>query len=123
MGTHQNHSRLIGATLRSLAILLVLSLACSVSAATIESPKEGQVFKRGEKITCAGTSDEATVVVIHVKNKKDVIYGDKADMLKGGPWTISVEPPRGGWPAGEYTIELFNSRKNRVDAKVKIKIE
>ena len=109
--------------MRSLITLLVMSFASCAAAGTIESPKKGQVFKRGEKIVCAGTMDEVTAILVKVKNKKDVIYGNAGDTHKGGPWTLTVEPPTGGWPVGEYTIELHNARRKRIDATVKIKVE
>jgi hypothetical protein len=109
--------------MRYLIALLVLSFASYAAATTIESPKKGQVFKRGEKITCAGTSDEVAAFVIDVKNAKNVTCGGNSGTLKGGPWTLSIEPPQGGWRVGEYTIELHNARRKRVEATVKIKVE
>jgi hypothetical protein len=109
--------------MRGFIVLLLLAFTSSAFATTIETPKKGKVFKRGEKITCTGTTDDVAAFVINVKNKKNVTYGSGAGELKGGPWTLTIEPPGRGWPAGEYTMELHNARRDRIEATVKINVE
>lgn len=112
--------------MRGLTILLLLSFAGSAWATTIESPAKGKVFKRGERIVCAGISDEGGGAgLVLVKTKKNVICGDvSSSAMDSGPWTMTIKPPRDSWPVGELTIEfLSNRRKGRVEATVKIIVE
>jgi hypothetical protein len=115
--------------MRCLALGLALCVSLSALGTTIESPAKGKSFKRGERIVCAGQSDEAGgAVVVNVKQfntkiKKIVTYGSKAATLESGPWTLEVEPPTTGWPLGEMTIEIHSARRGRIESAVKIVIE
>jgi hypothetical protein len=105
----------------AVGILLVTPLLPNVEAAILESPSAGKAFKAHERVACAGTCGAADgVIAVAVKNKKGVIQQSAVAAVEGELWTIVLDPPRGGWPLGEMTVEVFSGREAAKQGSAKI---
>lgn len=106
------------------AAIAILCAISSVNGATLESPKAGKVFKLGERVACAGKCVPADLaIVVAFKDKKGVVIQSAATGIDGDTWTIVLDPPRGGWPAGEMTLELISGPKGKTQDSAKITFE
>ena len=107
--------------LQGVVWVLLVCVVPSLLAATLETPAAGLMFKSQERVACSGSCGAADgVIAIAVKNKKGVTYKSVVKPVAGDNWTVVLDPPKGGWPLGEMTVEIFSGTEGQKQASAKI---
>ena len=123
-----------------LALLIVAALACSVEVTTTRFQTAG-LYKDpdGQDKTRTFAPQDTVYCLVQVRNAKDgqatvravwiavqdqspdSTISDKEVQTGNGTVTFEAAPPEGGWPPGDYRVELYLNGDKRQTLEFKVK--